>query len=78
MTLRLIAGIALIAQLCACASVESLPDDYEVPSPLPRFYLEQFCYEPVPIENELVLVKEKKRYRVFEGSINAGPNGSDD
>ena len=77
-TLRLIAGIALIAQLCACASVESLPDDYEVPSPLPRFYLEQFCYEPVPIENELVLVKEKKRYRVFEGSINAGPNGSDD
>ena len=77
-TLRLIAGIALIAQLCACASVESLPDDYEVPSPLPRSYLEQFCYEPVPIENELVLVKEKKRYRVFEGSINAGPNGSDD
>lgn len=77
-TFRSIAWIILVAQLCACASVETLPQNYETPSPLPRSYLEQFCYEPVPIENELVLVKEKKRYRVFEGSINAGPNGSDD
>lgn len=77
-TFRSIAWIILVAQLCACASVETLPENYETPSPLPRSYLEQFCYEPVPIENELVLVKEKKRYRVFEGSINAGPNGSDD
>jgi pimeloyl-ACP methyl ester carboxylesterase len=75
---RLMAGITLVAQLCACASVDTLPEDYETPSPLPRSYLEQFCYEPVPIENELVLIKEKKRYRIFEGSINAGPNGSDD
>jgi dienelactone hydrolase len=75
---RLVVGITLVAQLCACASVERLPEGYQAPSPLPRTYLEQFCYEPVPIENELVLVKEKKRYRVFEGSINAGPNGSDD
>jgi len=75
---RLVAGITLVAQLCACASVERLPEGYQTPSPLPRTYLEQFCYQPVPIENELVLVKEKKRYRVFEGSINAGPNGSDD
>jgi dienelactone hydrolase len=75
---RLVAGTALVAQLCACASVERLPEGYQTPSPLPRTYLEQFCYQPVPIENELVLVKEKKRYRVFEGSINAGPNGSDD
>jgi dienelactone hydrolase len=77
-TLRLIAGIALIAQLCACASVETLPDDYEVPSPLPRSYLEQFCYLPVPVENEMVLIKEKKPYRVFEGSIDAGLSGADD
>jgi dienelactone hydrolase len=75
---RLVVGITLVAQLCACASVERLPEGYQTPSPLPRTYLEQFCYEPVPIENELVLVKEKKPYRVFEGSINAGPNGSDD
>jgi len=75
---RLVVGITLVAQLCACASVERLPEGYQTPSPLPRTYLEQFCYEPVPIENELVLVKEKKRYRVLEGSINAGPNGSDD
>jgi dienelactone hydrolase len=75
---RLFVGVTLVAQLCACASVERLPEGYQTPSPLPRTYLEQFCYEPVPIENELVLVKEKKRYRVLEGSINAGPNGSDD
>lgn len=75
---RLVVGITLVAQLCACASVERLPEGYQTPSPLPRTYLEQFCYQPVPIENELVLVKEKKRYRVLEGSINAGPNGSDD
>jgi dienelactone hydrolase len=77
-TLRLIAGIALAAQLCACASVEHLPDDYEAPTPLPRSYLEQFCYHPVPVENEMVLVKEKRHYRVFDGSINAGLDGEDD
>ncbi len=77
-TLRLIAGITLVAQLCACASVETLPDDYQVPSPLPRSYLEQFCYPPSPVENEMVLIKEKKSYRVFEGSISAGADGADD
>jgi dienelactone hydrolase len=77
-TLRLIAEAILFAQLCACASVETLTDDYETPSPLPRTYLEQFCYEPAPLENEMVFIKEKKPYRVFEGSINAGLDGADD
>ena len=77
-TLRLIVSTALVAQLYACASVDYLPDDYAAPKPLPRPYLEQFCYPPVPIENEMVFVKEKRHYRVFEGSINAGPNGADD
>ena len=75
---RLVAGIALGTLLTGCASVQTVPEDYVTPSPLPRSYLEQFCYEPSPIENELVFIKEKKRYRVFEGSINAGLNGSDD
>ena len=44
-TLRLIAGATLVAQLCACASVETLTDDYETPSPLPRSYLEQFPFD---------------------------------
>lgn len=77
-TLRLVAGITLAAQLYACASVEPLPQDYENPSPLPRAYLKQFCYEPVPVENEMVLVKEKKSYSVFEASISAGLDGFDD
>lgn len=78
LTLRLFLAIPLLAQLCACASVEALPENYETPSPLPRSYLEQFCYPRVPVENEMVLIKEKKPYRVFEGSIDAGPNGADD
>lgn len=77
-TFRLIPGITLVAQLCACASVEALPENYETPSPLPRSYLKQFCYPPVPVENEMVLIKEKKSYRVFEGSIDAGLSGADD
>ena len=68
----------MVAQLSGCASLDALPEDYATPSPLPRSYLEQFCYEPVPIENELVFIKKKKSYRVFEGSINAGLNDSDD
>ena len=76
--LKLVAGILLGNLLAGCASVETLPEDYETPSPLPRSYLAQFCYEPAPIENELVFIKEKRHYRVFEGSINAAPNGSDD
>ena len=78
LTFRLIAGVTVVAQLCACASVEPLPDGYEAPSPLPHSYLEQFCYQPVPADNELVLVKEKSAYRVFEGSINAGLDGQDE
>ena len=76
--LRLIVGITLVAQLCACASVEPQPEGYETPSPLPQSYLEQFCYQPVPVENEMVPIKEKKSYRVFEGSINAGLDGFED
>ncbi len=71
-------GITLVAQLCACASVENLPEGYEIPPPLPRPYLEQFCYPPAPVENELALIKEKTRYRVFEGSINVGLDEADD
>lgn len=78
LTLRLIVSTALVAQLYACASVEHLPDDYAAPTSLPRPYLEQFCYPPVPVENEMVLIKEKKAYKVFEGSINASLDATDD
>jgi pimeloyl-ACP methyl ester carboxylesterase len=77
-TFRHVLRAALLAQLCACASVEMLPEDYETPSPLPRSYLAQFCYQPAPLDDEMVLIKEKKAYRVFEGSINAGLDGYDD
>ncbi len=78
LTFRRFLGAALLAQLCACASVETLPDDYETPSPLPRSYLAEFCYQSAPVDDEMVLIKEKKSYRVLEGSINAGLDGFDD
>lgn len=71
LTSRLLFGIAVFGQLCACASVETMPEDYEVPTPLPRSYVAQFCYEAAPIRNEMALIKEKRSYRVFEVSINS-------
>ncbi len=78
MTARLLFATALFGQLCACASVATLPDGYEAPTPMPHSYLEQFCYRSAPVEDEMVLIKEKKSYRVFEGSIDAGLNDADD
>jgi pimeloyl-ACP methyl ester carboxylesterase len=55
-----------------------LPEDYQPPAPLAREYLTEFCYQPSPIAEELTLVKEKKKYRLYEVSIDAGLNGFDD
>ncbi len=68
----------MLAQLCACASVQTLPDDYATPAPLPPSYLAQFCYRSAPVDDELVLIKEKNSYRVFEGSVNPNPGNGDD
>jgi dienelactone hydrolase len=78
MTFRLLLGIAFVGQLCACASVETLPEDYEVPTPLPRAYLAQFCYKAAPIRNEIALIKQKKSYGVYEVSINSDLEELDD
>ena len=48
------------------------------PDSLPRSYLSQFCYRSEPIVDSLTLVKEKKSYRVFEASLEAGLDGFDD
>ncbi|MEL7449105.1 MAG: CocE/NonD family hydrolase [Pseudomonadota bacterium] len=71
--------VVLLAQLAACTSVTTLPAGYKAPGALPADYLRAFCYTPLPTDGTLELVKEKKRYRVFEGSITAGiESGSSD
>jgi dienelactone hydrolase len=57
--------------LSACASVKPLPEDYQAPAPLPQEYLASFCYQPAPITAELRLIKEKRKYRIYEGSFEA-------
>lgn len=71
-TTRLLCVAVVFGQLSGCASIETLPEDYQVPTPLPRTYLAQFCYEPAPILDEQTLIKENRTYRLFEASINSG------
>lgn len=78
MKIRILFGVAVLGHLFACASVKPLPQDYQAPAPLAREYLTEFCYRPSPITEELTLIKEKKRYRLYEVSIDAGFNGFDD
>ena len=78
MKIRILFAVAVFGYLSACASVKTLPEDYQAPIPLPREYLTEFCYQPSTITEELTLVKEKKKYRLYEVSIDAGLNGFDD
>lgn len=75
---RTIYVVAVLGYLGGCASHAMLPADYVTPEPLPRSYLSKFCYQAEPIVDSLTLVKEKKSYRVFEASMEAGLDGSDD
>ena len=78
MKTRILFGVAVLGHLSACASVKPLAEDYQAPNPLAREYLTEFCYRPSAITEELTLVKEKEKYRLYEVSINAGLNGFDD
>jgi len=72
--------LALLALLfvSACASTTRLPDDYERPTPFPSGVLDRFCYEAAPVVDELTLTLESNSYRVYEVSIEAGLDQSDD
>ena len=73
-----IPGLLALALLGACASTEPMPETYGSPKSFPKEYLAEFCYEPAPISEEMVLIKEKKSYRIYEMVIDAGLDGSDD
>ncbi len=64
--------------LSACATTERLPANFEQPEPLPRGLVEQFCYQRMPIVDEIVHVRDANSYRVFEVSMQAGLPGDDD
>jgi len=71
-------GLLVFMLLGACTSTEMLPETYLTPTPLPREYLAEFCYQPTPISEEVTLIKEKESYRVYEAIIHAGLDGYDD
>ena len=78
MNARIIFKVVIVACLTGCATTDPLQENYEAPGQLPRSYLEQFCYRATPVIDELTLIKEKKSYNLFEVSMEAGLNGSDD
>lgn len=72
--------LLLIAVISSgCATVETLPADYSPPQPMPREIIERFCYVPAAVNEEVVLKKEKRAYRVYRVSIDPGlPEFEDD
>ena len=78
MRIKVLFGAAMLCSLSACASVKPLPEGYQAPEPLPKEYLAGFCYQPSPITEDLRLIKEKRKYRIYEGSFEAGLDDSGD
>jgi len=75
---RVLFATAMLCGLSACASVEPIPENYQAPEPLPQEYLAGFCYQPSPIHEDLKLIKEKRKYRIYEGSFAAGLDDAGD
>jgi dienelactone hydrolase len=78
MTARTTSLLVAAALVCGCASIEQLPTDYDGPQPLPAAIATQFCYEPSPIVDEVVLLKEGNSYDVFDVTMEAGLDEFDD
>ena len=70
--------VVVLGYVSGCASHAMLPADYVTPDSLPHSYVSQFCYRAGPIVDSLALIKEKKSYRVFEVSMEAGLDGFND
>jgi hypothetical protein len=68
--LLLLLVLAIVAG--GCVSVADLPDYYAEPIPLPREIADRFCYVAAPVREQLTLRDEKKSYRVYAVSIEAG------
>lgn len=74
----LVLAAVAFGSISGCASHTYLASDYKTPEPLPHSYASQFCYQASPVAGTLSLLKEKRSYRIYEGSIEAGLEGFDD
>lgn len=63
--------------MSGCVTRLHLPENYERPQSLPEEYLAQFCYQASPIGETVVLIKEKRRYRVFDVLLDAASGDED-
>lgn len=64
--------LVLAASAVGCVSIDDLPDNYTEPTPLPREIADRFCYLAAPVREQVTLRDEKKSYRVYAVSIEAG------
>jgi len=76
---RIFSSLAtILCTLSACASIDELPSDHQVASPMPAAVMSRFCYQSAPIDDELTLREEDKSYRVYHVSLEAGLGEFDD
>ena len=78
MTKRAVLLLLACVAVGGCASTQKLPDGYSLPEPLPPEIAEAFCYEPRPVENSLVLDKQKSRVDVYLGELEPSLDMFDD
>ena len=74
---RLPLSLVVVCCLCGCVTKLHLPASYERPQSLPEEYLAQFCYQAHPVAESVALIKEKRRYRVFDVLLDAAPGDED-
>jgi len=67
-----------LCMMSACVSVDALSPDHKPATPQPVEVMQQFCYRPAPIVDELTLSEEKSLYRVYDVSLQAGLDEFDD
>jgi dienelactone hydrolase len=71
--------LTLASLHAGCATVEKYRGEQRARAPLPLETANRFCYEPVPVEADLSVRKEKRRYTIYDTTIEAGlPEFDDD
>jgi len=67
-----------LCMMSACVSVDALPPNHQLATPQPVEVMQRFCYRSASIVDELTLSEEKKSYRVYDVSLQAGLDEFDD
>ena len=77
-TVNLILVVIAASALSGCATVLPLGESARVPAPMPTSIADRFCYEAGPIGNTIAPQKEKRAYRIYDVSLQAGFAEADD